>query len=64
MMRDTTLWWRRLLQILNGIGKGPFYGADVERDLLAASHKKAVAAAMSAEDTRVLLMLQETSASV
>jgi hypothetical protein len=58
MMRDTTLWWRRLLQILNGISKGPFIGADVEAELLEASHQEAVEASCSEEDRKVLAMLR------
>ena len=64
MMRDTLPWWRRLLHVLNGISKGPFIGADVERDLLEASHERAVSASMRTEDQRVLEMLQGTSVSV
>ena len=57
MRLEHTLWWRHLLHILNK-DFGPALGADIEEELLAASHRKAMKASYAEEDEAVTAMLR------
>jgi hypothetical protein len=59
MLRDTTLWWRRLLHILDGINwVGPGFGKEAEGEILEEKYQKAWYASLERDDAIVLAMLQ------